>query len=135
MQIGADLVADAQPLELMQPGEAAFDDPAVPAQPGPVRHPAAGDAGLDAPGAYQAAVLVVVITPVGVEDLGAAAGRPTRPRIGGIASSRGISWVTSLRCPPVNVTARGRPPASVIRWCLEPGRPRSTGLGPTSSPL
>jgi len=41
----------------------------------------------------------------------------------------------SLRLPPVRVTASGRPPASQIRWCLEPGRARSTGEGPTWSPF
>ena len=39
--------------------------------------------------------------------------------------------VTSLRLPPVRLTASGMPPASQIGWCLEPGRPRSTGEGPT----
>jgi hypothetical protein len=38
--------------------------------------------------------------------------------------------VTSLRFPPVSVTASGMPCASVIRWCLEPGPARSTGFGP-----
>ena len=36
----------------------------------------------------------------------------------------------SLRLPPVSDTASGMPCASVIRWCFEPGRARSTGLGP-----
>ncbi len=38
--------------------------------------------------------------------------------------------MTSLRLPPVSETASGIPCASVIRWCFEPGRARSTGLGP-----
>ena len=45
-----------------------------------------------------------------------------------------MSWVTSLRLPPVSSTASGTPPASVIRWCLEPSRPRSTGLRPVFGP-
>lgn len=61
--------------------------------------------------------------------------RPTRPRTGGIASSRGNSWVTSLRFPPVSRTASGVPCPSVIRWCFEPARPRSTGDGPVWLPL
>jgi hypothetical protein len=36
----------------------------------------------------------------------------------------------SLRLPPVSETASGMPCASVIRWCLEPARTRSTGLAP-----
>jgi hypothetical protein len=38
--------------------------------------------------------------------------------------------VTSLRFPPVSEAASGMPCPSVIRWCLEPARARSTGLGP-----
>jgi hypothetical protein len=64
-----------------------------------------------------------------------AAGPPRRPRIGGMASTSGISSVTSLRLPPVGLTASGMSPASQIRWCLEPGRPRSTGEGPTWAPV
>jgi hypothetical protein len=46
-----------------------------------------------------------------------------------------MSWVTSLRLPPVRVTARGMPVASVIRWRLLPVLPRSTGLRPVLGPL
>ena len=35
MEIGADLVAGAEAFELVEPGEAAFDDPALGAQSGP----------------------------------------------------------------------------------------------------
>ena len=51
---------------------------------------------------------------------------PPRPRTGGIESSSGSSWVTSLRLPPVSRTASGVPCPSVIKWCFElpaPGRP------------
>src|SRR5438105_3025198 len=46
-----------------------------------------------------------------------------------------MSWVTSCRLPPVSVAASGMPPASVITWCFEPVRARSTGLGPVLAPL
>lgn len=62
-------------------------------------------------------------------------GSPRAPRIGGTASSRGRAWVTSCRLPPVSVTASGVPCRSTIRRCLEPGRARSTGEGPTRYPL
>ena len=42
-----------------------------------------------------------------------------------------MSW----RLPPVSVHASGVPRPSVRRWCLEPGRPLSTGLGPVLPPL
>ncbi|MET4659724.1 hypothetical protein ABID80_003442 [Streptomyces sp. PvP037] len=41
----------------------------------------------------------------------------------------------SCRLPPVSVTAIGVPCRSPIRWCLEPGRARSTGEGPRGPPL
>jgi hypothetical protein len=62
-------------------------------------------------------------------------GRPHSPRIGGIAWTSGNSCVTSLRLPPVMLTSSGSPPASQIRWCLQPARARSTGEGPTWAPL
>jgi hypothetical protein len=51
MEIGAALVADAEPLEGVQPGKAALDDPALFAQAGAVRDAAAGDPWSDATGA------------------------------------------------------------------------------------
>src|SRR3954465_7084642 len=62
-------------------------------------------------------------------------GRPGLPRTGPTPSTSGSSWVTSLRLPPVSVTASGMPAGSQIRWCLEPVRPRSTGDGPVKAPL
>src|SRR3954462_9439773 len=41
----------------------------------------------------------------------------------------------SLRLPPLSVQASGMPLGSTKRWCLEPARPRSTGLGPVAEPL
>ena len=95
----------------------------------------AGDDRGDTASAHQAPVCVVVVATVGVDAPWRCSGRPCRPRIAGMASMSGMSWVTSWRLPPVRVTARGTPPASLIRWCLLPGRPRSTGLGPTLAPL
>jgi hypothetical protein len=83
----------------------------------------------DAPGAQLSAVDVVVVAAVGEQLPWLAA------RIGGTASSSGMSWVMSLRLPPVRLTASGMPPASQIGWCLEPGRPRSTRHGTTWSPF
>lgn len=40
----------------------------------------------------------------------------------------------SGRLAAVSRQASGMPLASVIRWCLLPARPRSTGLGPVLSP-
>ena len=78
MEVGSAFVAGAETLEGVQPGEAAFDDPAVSAQAGAVRDAAAGDAWGDAAGAELAAVLVVVIAAVG-EQLPRLAAGPSAP--------------------------------------------------------
>ena len=135
MNVGPALIADAQPLERVQPGEAALDHPALRAQAGAVGDAAAGDPRSDPTLAELAPVAVVVVAAIGEQLPRRRRGRPRLPRIGGTASTSGISWVTSLRLPPVSVTASGMPLVSQIRWCLEPGRPRSTGDGPTWSPL
>jgi hypothetical protein len=53
----------------VQPGEGAFDDPAVTAESGPVLGLAVGDHGFDAAPADEAAVLVVVVAAVGEQRL------------------------------------------------------------------
>lgn len=70
---------------------------------------AAGDRGHDAASADSVAVDVVVVATVGEERVELAAWRSTRPRTGGIASSRGRKLLTSLRLPPVNRTASDVP--------------------------
>jgi hypothetical protein len=65
----AAVVADEQPLELVQPGEGAFDDPAVAAEPRAVVGSAAGDLGCDAAPSQLAAVFVVVVAAVGAEPV------------------------------------------------------------------
>jgi hypothetical protein len=51
VDVGAVLVSGAQPLEGVQPGEAALDDPALFAQAGAVGDAPAGDPRSDAAGA------------------------------------------------------------------------------------
>jgi hypothetical protein len=76
------LVAGAQSLEGVQPGEAALDDPAVATQPGAVCDAAASDPRRDAAGAQLAAVDVVVVAAVGEQlpwaPAGPAASAPDR---------------------------------------------------------
>lgn len=64
------LIADAKPAEVVQVGEASFDDPAVAAEPGAVGDAAAGDDGLDVASPQQAAVLVEVVAAVGQQQVG-----------------------------------------------------------------
>ena len=74
MQVGAYLVADAESLELVEPGEGALDDPAGLPQAGTMGCALAGDLRCDAAGPEQAAVFVVVVAAVG-EKLSWAAAR------------------------------------------------------------
>jgi hypothetical protein len=76
VDFGAAVVADEQPLELVQPGEGALNDPAVTAEPRAVLGPAARDLGSDPALAELAAPNVVVVAAVGAEAIGPAA-RPT----------------------------------------------------------
>jgi hypothetical protein len=75
VDLGSAVVADEQPLEVMQPGEGALDDPAGAAEPGAVTGLATGDLGGDPEPAQQAPVLVVVVAAVGGDALRAT----TRP--------------------------------------------------------
>ena len=74
MEIGSSFVAGAEPFELVQPGEGALDHPAHLAQSGAVGDAASGNHGFDAALPQQAAVLVEVVAPVGVQAPGLAAG-------------------------------------------------------------
>ncbi len=69
MDFVAAVVADEQSLEVVQPGEGAFDDPAVAAEPGAVLGLAACDLGLDPPAAEFAPVLVVVVAAIGADPI------------------------------------------------------------------
>ena len=74
MDLGAAVVADEQPLEVMQPGEGALDNPAGATEPGAVRGLAPRDLGRDAAAAKLTAVPIGVVAAVGADALGPAAG-------------------------------------------------------------
>jgi hypothetical protein len=82
VDVAAALVAGAQSLEGVQPGEAALDDPAVAAQAGAVGDAAAGDPRSDPALAELTAVDVVVVAAVGEQlpwaPAGSAASAPDR---------------------------------------------------------
>jgi hypothetical protein len=73
VHLGAAVVADEEPFEVVEPGEGAFDDPAVAAKPGAVLGLAAGDLVLDPSLTELAAVLVVVVASIGSDAFGATA--------------------------------------------------------------
>jgi hypothetical protein len=76
VDLTAAVVADEQPLEVVQPGEGAFDHPAAAAEPGAVLGLATSDLGTDAAAAQLTAVLAVVVTPISGYSLQPAT-RPT----------------------------------------------------------
>jgi hypothetical protein len=61
-------------------------------------------------------------------------GIPLGPTMGGMASTRGSSCVASWAFAGERWAASGTPFRSTTRWYLEPGLPRSVGLGPVCSP-
>jgi hypothetical protein len=69
VDVVAAVVADEQPFELVEPGESAFDDPAVAAEPGAVIGAAAGDLGCDAATAELATMALVVVAAVGAHPV------------------------------------------------------------------
>jgi hypothetical protein len=73
VDLGAAVVADEQPLGLVEPGEGALDDPTGAAEPRAVLGLAAGDLGLDPPLPELAAVLVVVVAAISRDDVGTSA--------------------------------------------------------------
>jgi hypothetical protein len=70
VDVVAAVVSDEQPLEVVEPGEGALDDPASTAQAGAVLCLAAGDLRRDPALAQLSAVAVVVVAAVGGDPLG-----------------------------------------------------------------
>ena len=73
MDVGAAVVADEQSFELVQPGEGAFDDPAVASEAGAVLGLAAGNLRGDATTAELATVAVRVVAAISGHPVRAAA--------------------------------------------------------------
>lgn len=107
----------------------------MPAQPLGGLDAAPGDAVGDAAAGQPSPQVVEVIPLVGVQLAGPAGRGPRRDRIGGIPHTIGsrarLSWVLAAEIP----TDSGSPARSTIRWIFDPYLPRSTGLGPVSSPF
>ena len=78
MDLVAAVVADEQPLEVVEPGESTLDHPADATKPGAVLGLAASDLRRDPALAQLPAVLVVVVAAVGGDAFGSLA-RPTGP--------------------------------------------------------
>ncbi len=77
VDVGSAFVAGPESFEGVEPGEAAFDDPAVFPEAGAVASSSSGQVWSDAECAEAAAVWLGVIAPVSVERPGAVAGLAT----------------------------------------------------------
>ena len=104
MDVLVAVVADEQPLEVVQLGEGALDDPAVAAEPGAVLCLAASDHRFDPALPELAAVLVVVVAAVGDQAVGAAAW----PADAAADGRHGVEQRQQLR--DVVAVAAGQPP-------------------------
>ena len=71
MDVVAAVGADQEPAAVVEPGEGAFDDPSLVAEPGAVFGLATGDHRFDTAAPDEAAVLVVVVAAVGQQRRGA----------------------------------------------------------------
>lgn len=77
MQVSSYLGTRSQTLEVVQPGEGTFDDPADLAETGTMCGPAPGDHRCDPFPAEEVAVLVVVVASVGEQPAGPVPRPPT----------------------------------------------------------
>lgn len=118
VDLGAAVVANEQPLEMVQPGEGALDNPASAPEAGAVLGLATGDLWCDP--------VATELEPV----LANAAAHRRDP----LKKRDQLGWP---RCDdrPVSVQASGIPVASTRRWCFDSVLALSTGLGPVSEPL
>jgi hypothetical protein len=136
-QVGPPLVANAEAPAAEQPRQRSARPPSGAARAARGVDPAPGDARGDAASPEGASQGRGVVRLVGVQLGRALPGRPGFPRgpmIGGMASTSGRSWVESWALAAERRTASGMPFRSTTRWYLEPGLPRSVGLGPVCSP-
>lgn len=79
MEVGASFVADPEPFELVQPSKGSLYHPTDLAEPRTVGHATSGDHRSDAALPQQAAVLVEVVAPVGIQVPRLTARSPSQP--------------------------------------------------------
>lgn len=98
MEIGASLIASAEPFELVQPGKGALNHPAHLSQSRAVGDAAPGDHRLDAALPRQTTVLVEVVAPVGIQTPRLATGASSQPsnRRDGVEQGQELGDVVSV---------------------------------------
>ena len=137
--VGASLAADCQPPEAAEPSERAFHHPAMPSETFGAVDTAPGNPRLDgAPPQHPSAMREVIAlismelcrSPLRYAD--AMADR--RHRLDHRREEAAVVDVCRGKAQGEWDALDIGPLASVMRWRLDPARPRSVGLGPVSSP-
>ncbi|SEE31245.1 hypothetical protein SAMN04490357_7632 [Streptomyces misionensis] len=135
VDVGSAFPADAKSFETVEPCEGALDHPPIGAQAAAMGCAAPGSDGEDPTGPDLVATDVVVVAAVGEDRLRLAA-RPPGPASDGRDGIKQGHELGDVVAVVAGEDDRERGAVSVvIRWCLEPAHPRSTGDGPVWSPF
>jgi hypothetical protein len=107
--------AHEQSAPVVEPGEGAFDDPAVASEPGAVAGLAAGDDRFDPAASNEATVFVVVVAAISEEGVRSAAwpARPPANRRDAVEQLEQLGHVVAVRSRQLQ--ASGKPPPSTRR--------------------
>ena len=116
------LGADGEAAEAGEPGEGPFDDPPVSSEATFVLYALAGDPRRDVAVDAGFATAGIIVSLVGVQLSGPMLRSARRPRMAGMASSKGSSMRLSCVLAPVSKTVSGRPCRSVTMWRSAPVR-------------
>ena len=127
---GQPLETDTQSPKVVQPAQGALDNPAGLAKAAAMRLTPAGDLRGDARRVQWLAVLVMVVAAIGLHESW------FRQRSAALASDRWDRFDQREKLGDIVAVGAGEDHrerdalASVMRWCLEPGRARSVAFGP-----
>ena len=135
MDVDAPLVADRQPAERAEAGQAALAPSSSGlAEPGAAVDAATCDSGLDVTTGQRPAAAAVITSLVGVQLAGLQAGSAQDCWIGGTAWTTASSVMRSCSVAAVRRPASGMPLAPVRTWRFELGSPRLVGFGAAGAP-
>src|SRR4051794_34139901 len=134
MDVVPPLISDPEATVLMQPTQGPLHHPAEDAQSTAVLRPPLGQHRLDPELTKPLPVRLRIVTSVALHPIGTTPGMARLALHRRDALNNGANPLMSGTLAPVVAAVSGMPCASVRTWCLLPGLPRSTGLGPVPSP-
>jgi hypothetical protein len=134
VDLGAAFVTDEQAAELVSQARLSSCDPAEAARAGAILGSPAGDHRFDPASSELAPVASEVVAAIADEAVGSAA-RPADGPVHGRYPADERDHLGDIVADAAGQREGERYAAwSTIRWCVEPSRPRSTGLGPRLTP-